>query len=202
MAWTTPKTWATDDLVTAALLNEQLRDNLNVLITLVPAGTVASFAGSSEPSGWLFCAGQAVSRTTYATLFAIIGTTYGTGDGSTTFNIPDLRGRFPLGKDDMGGTSANRVTATQADNLGQGTGAENHTLTTAQMPAHTHGVGRSRHVPPPYTGLSWSGLQVNVAADAGNAGDTGVNYLTDSVGSGGAHNNMPPYITLNYIIKT
>lgn len=72
-------------------------------------GTVLPFAGSAAPSDWLLCYGQAVSRTTYANLFAVIGTTFGVGDGSTTFNLPDLRGRSVAGKDNMGGTAANRL---------------------------------------------------------------------------------------------
>ena len=75
----------------------------------VPTGSMMAYAGSSAPSGWLLCAGQAVSRTTYAALFSAISTAYGTGDGTTTFNLPDLRGRIPAGKDDMGGTAANRL---------------------------------------------------------------------------------------------
>ena len=75
-----------------------------------PTGTVVPFAGPSAPTGWLFCFGQTVSRTTYAALFAALGTTYGAGDGSTTFVLPDLRGRLPSGKDDMGGTAASRLT--------------------------------------------------------------------------------------------
>jgi len=77
----------------------------------VPTGAVSAFAGSTAPTGWLLCSGQAVSRTTYAALFALIGTTYGVGDGSTTFNLPDLRGRVVAGEDDMGGTAANRLTS-------------------------------------------------------------------------------------------
>lgn len=78
---------------------------------MCPAGMLAPYAGSTAPDGWLLCAGQAVSRTTYAGLFSVISTIYGAGDNSTTFNIPDLRGRGAVGKDDMGGTAANRVTA-------------------------------------------------------------------------------------------
>ncbi len=104
----------------------------------IPVGAVMPYAAGSAPSGYLLCDGQAVSRVTYVTLFALIGTTYGAGNGSTTFNVPDIRGRFPLGKDDMGGSSANRVTATEADNLGQASGAETHTLTAAELAAHPH----------------------------------------------------------------
>jgi hypothetical protein len=73
-------------------------------------GEVVPFAGTAAPAGSLFCFGQAISRTAFAGLFAALSTTYGVGDGSTTFNLPDLRGRVAAGKDDMGGTSANRLT--------------------------------------------------------------------------------------------
>jgi microcystin-dependent protein len=159
-----------------------------------PTGALMPYAGTTAPSGWLMCDGQAVSRTTYATLFTVISTAYGVGDGSTTFNVPDLRGRFALGKDNMGGTSANRVTASQADNLGQGSGAETHTLSTAEMPSHGHGL---------YTaGSGTSGSPHNVGGSSyGNGGSQG-GMSTLPAGSGSAHNNMPPYQTFNYIIKT
>ncbi|HYL49486.1 MAG TPA: tail fiber protein, partial [Stellaceae bacterium] len=108
----------------------------------VPSGVVVPFAGASAPSGWLLCYGQAVSRTTYATLFATIGTTFGSGDGSTTFNLPDLRGRAAFGVDNMGGAAANRVTSggsgINGSALGAVGGAETVTLTQAQMPSHSH----------------------------------------------------------------
>lgn len=83
-----------------------------------PPGTVAAFAGSNAPAGWLKCAGQAVSRATYGALFAYIGTTYGAGDGSTTFNVPDMRGEFIRGLDDGRGVDVGRVIGTaQGDNF-------------------------------------------------------------------------------------
>jgi microcystin-dependent protein len=158
----------------------------------MPSGAVIPFAGSTEPSGWLFCFGQAISRTTYAELFAAVSTTYGVGDGSTTFNLPDLRGRVVAGQDDMGGTSANRLTnqtgGLDGDVLGATGGAETHTLTIAQMPAHTHTAP---------TGLSGSG-STNLSIGSGSSGTSSV---TGSQGSGNAHNNVQPTIILNYIIK-
>lgn len=105
----------------------------------VPIGSVTAFAGATAPSGWLLCGGQTVSRTQYSGLFLTIGTTYGAGDGSTTFALPDLRGRTIAGEDDMGGTAANRLTTGGAGIngtiLGATGGVETVTLTTAQIPS-------------------------------------------------------------------
>ena len=83
-------------------------------LVTIPSGMLAPFAGATAPTGWFLCDGQAVSRSTYANLFAVIGTTYGAGDGTassgTTFNVPDLRGRTIAGQDDMGGSAASRLT--------------------------------------------------------------------------------------------
>lgn len=146
---------------------------------------------AAAPAGWLLCYGQAVSRTTYADLFAVVGTTYGVGDGATTFNLPDMRGRLPLGKDDMGGSSANVVTAAAADTLGGAVGAETHTLASSEMPSHTHTVAAS----PNGAGGAQTGPQVWTAQDLSSS------FTTNSTGSGGAHNNLQPTRTFNYIIK-
>lgn len=169
-----------------------------------PAGMLAPYAGTSAPTGWLLAFGQTVSRTTYADLFAAIGTTYGAGDGSTTFVLPDLRGRVVAGQDDMGGTSANRLTGASGgvdgDTLGAVGGAETHTLTTAQIASHQHanligidlGTGGSL-----YTTLTAAARKGETDTAPGNAiGNSG------STGGGGAHNNVQPTIILNYIIKT
>lgn len=167
------------------------------LLTNLPAGTptgsVIAFAGASAPSDWLFCFGQNVSRTTYAALFAVLGTTYGAGDGSTTFTLPDLRGRVVAGQDDMGGVSANRLTGqtggVDGDVLGATGGSETHTLTIAQMPSHSHTI----------TGNATTGGSSFVSVTAGT---TSLSPSTNSTGGGGAHNNVQPTIVLNYIIKT
>ncbi len=160
----------------------------------VPSGVVLPFAGAAAPIGWLFCYGQAVSRTTYATLFAALGAAYGAGDGSTTFNLPDLRGRVPGGKDDMGGSAANRLTTAgsgvNGTALGAAGGAETHTLSLAQMPAHSHTVSGA-------TASSGSGS--NDLRSSGNP--TGAAPTTASQGSGSAHNNTQPTVVLNYIVK-
>jgi hypothetical protein len=89
-----------------------------------PTGAFVPFAGTAAPVGYLLAFGQAISRTNYAGLFAVCGTTYGAGDGSTTFNLPDLRGRVAAGKDDMGGVNANRLSNSGGTVLGTGSGAE------------------------------------------------------------------------------
>ncbi len=104
----------------------------------IPTGIVVPFAGSTAPTGWLLCFGQTVSRTQYAALFAVISTTYGVGDGSTTFGLPDLRGRSVSGKDDMGGSAANRVTNAISGITGTTLGAVGGS---ESMTAHTHGAG-------------------------------------------------------------
>lgn len=176
---------------------------------IVPSGSVMPYAGSTEPTGWLFCYGQAVSRTTYATLFGVVSTTYGTGDGSTTFNLPDLRGRAVGGRDDMGGAAASRITVAgagiTATALGAAGGAQTHTLVSGEMPSHTHVQDSHSHTvtaPQSYdegavstTDQDWARIPVSTATNS----QTPTNQNT---GGGGAHNNTQPTIILNYIIKT
>jgi microcystin-dependent protein len=164
----------------------------NKIIAEVPTGSLMPYAGTTAPTNWLFCFGQAVSRTTYADLFSALSTTYGSGDGSTTFNLPDLRGRAVAGRDDMGGTAANRLTNQSGGvnglTLGAGGGAETHTLTEAQLAAHTHTTPTSDGTTAFTTG--------GATQPASN-----INGVTGSTGSGSAHNNVQPTIILNYIIK-
>lgn len=161
----------------------------------LPVGAMVDYGGATTPTGWLLCYGQAVSRTTYADLFTAIGTTWGTGDGSTTFNVPDLRGRVGVGKDDMGGVGANRMTTAgsgvDGDTLGDTGGSETHALAAGELASHTHGVGRQL-VASPGAG---SGIYVL------NAGAPGGTQTTTSAGSGDAHNNTQPSAIVNIIIK-
>ena len=153
----------------------------------IPAGILAPFAGSTAPDGWLLCDGSAVSRATYSSLFGVIATTYGAGDGSTTFTLPDLRGRMALGLDNMGGTSADRVTNIQADAMGGADGEENHLLTVEELAAHTHTVEIG---------------SLTLADGWEDATTTNSGPITSSsTGGDQAHNNMPPFMALNYLIK-
>ena len=187
---------------------------------LLPSGMLVPFAGPTEPTGWLFCFGQLISRTTYASLFSAIGTTYGVGDGSTTFALPDLRGRAIAGLDNMGGSDAGRLD--WANTLGTTGGAQTHTLTEAQMPSHTHTQNAHGHsiYDPTHThalttkagagGFAWEapaqalyGSDNAVSTQAAHTGvSVNANTATNqNTGGGAAHNNMQPTILLNYIIK-
>ena len=174
---------------------------------LVPSGAVVPFAGSTVPTGWILCFGQAISRTAFAALFEAIGTTYGSGDGSTTFNLPDLRGRVAAGNDIMGGVSANRLTGTTMGGfLGAAGGAETHTLTEAQMPLHGHPFRLTIQSASTASSTTSGGLMMGNSGLQNFAAHTGAPASTQGQqigGSGGnqAHLNVQPTIVLNYIIK-
>ena len=111
----------------------------------IPTGTVNDFAGAAAPTGWLLCNGQLVSRTAFAALFAVIGTAYGVGDGTTTFAVPDLCGRVVAGLDNMGSiTAKGRIAA--AITLGWTGGLESVLLDANTLPVHTHGISDPTHV--------------------------------------------------------
>lgn len=159
---------------------------------LLPASMICEYAGSVAPAGWLFTFGQSLLRSDFPALFNALGTTFGAVDG-THFSLPDLRGCLPLGKDDMGGTPSARVTAASlgganAITLGGRGGEQIHTLTLPESPAHTHLMqGGTTASTGPYT--------------QGAVTFTAYTVASNSAGGGGAHNNMPPWLALNYIIR-
>jgi microcystin-dependent protein len=161
------------------------------------AGIMVPFPGGTIPSGWLLCDGSAISRTDFAALYAAIGTTYGAGNGTTTFNLPDMRGRVPVGRD---------AGQTEFDVLGEAGGAKTHVLTEAQMPSHQHDFNGQT--------MTWGqgsiGFNTQPQAYAGAPSGNGLGTWQDvdgwvdtlNTGGGQAHNNLQPYRVANYIIST
>ena len=195
------------------VLNEELKRIDHEINQVVPTGVMMIWTTDTAPDGWLLCYGQAISRTKYEGLYNVIGTTYGAGDASTTFNVPDMRGRFPLGQDDMGGTSANRVTDTDADALAGADGDEkkdisfsgntgSYTLEIADIPSHTHVIQAKN-------------AGSLAAASVFTHADTETNDLpgaTQTTGGGGGHAHtisggsatqdfLNPFQVFNYVIK-
>jgi microcystin-dependent protein len=226
-------------------------------VSSLPVGTIVMTGRSTAPdSNWRICNGDAVSRSTLSALFAAIGTAYGVGDGVASFNLPDLRGRFPIGKSFVG-----RTQATETHTLGEDGGEEFHTLTTSELPAHNHTQNAHSHTQGTHrhTGTTGTagehthtvngGLSAFITAevDTGHAGraipnaGTGAEtythtdqatYANNGFGSPGvhhahtftsnyanpgatneatatnqatggddAHENMPPYLTINFMIR-
>lgn len=146
----------------------------------VEVGDLSCSARTSK-AGWLLCQGQAISRTVYTALFLAIGTAFGVGDGSTTFNLPDGRGRALIGV----GTGP----SLSARAMGASGGAETHTLAVGEIPAHDHAMSYYNQT---YT--SGAGAMV------GGLGSGGLSANTGSKGGGGAHNNMQPFLAANLFI--
>jgi microcystin-dependent protein len=171
---------------------------------VLPAGCIQQYAGSSAPSGWLLCDGSSVSSTNYLALHAVISNTFGgsayTGAAGLSFNLPDLRGRFPMGAGigtglNSSGTGAPSGSAQTERTRGQWGGQETHLLTTNEMPAHNH---------------SSTNLVLTLVNSGGganlNTGTTFQNYNLSSImnntGGGARHATIPPFVVLNFIIKT
>lgn len=164
-----------------------------------PVGTVMDYGGATAPTGWLLCTGQAVSRTTYTALFQVIGTAYGVGNGSTTFNIPDARGRFRLSPDNMGGTTAGR-TGQSLNTVGASGGSQ-------FLQAHVHASTASAVV------TDWaatvtlidiatgSGRLIYAPTGPGGYTTSTINVPIDNAAAGiGGSENIPPCLTFNTII--
>lgn len=180
----------------------------------IPLGGMLDFTGSFAPnSSFVFPYGQAVSRTTYSTYFSLVSTTYGAGDGSTTFNVPDIRGFVVAGKDDMGGTTAGRITSAASGingaTLGATGGSETHTLTEAELPSLVKNISASAST---VTDAQKSTGNLIVSASAGTVAVPDSNKLQTAVvnvtvtgtvafGSGSGHANVQPTIMLNKILR-
>jgi len=177
-----------------------------------PVGAVMDYAGQTAPTGWLLCYGQAVSRTTYAALYALLGGAFGNGDGTTTFNVPDLRGRVAAGSDNMGGSAANRLTTavfTSGSVFSAVGGAQTIALTADQNGPHAHGVTDPGHthvynspnfvvdVDKGGSPSLWSIDQATTPVT--QPATTGISIQTS--GSGNPHNNVQPTLLLSKIIK-
>lgn len=197
----------------------------NTVVQTTPVGVIQPFAGVNVPAGWLFCDGSAVSRVQYPELFSALSTTYGSGDGSTTFNLPDMRGRVPAGRDNMGGAVANRLTSGNsgitATSLGANGGDERLHQHTHVQNAHTHtqdahghslGGGQSFGMHfgandsafavfkvgvTSINGGSYQGPYSATNTTATNQNTTATNQNTGS----GASQNVQPTLIVNYIIK-
>ena len=182
-------------------------------VNIAPAGVVQMYGGTAAPTGWLLCDGTAVNRTTYATLFAAISTNYGVGDGSTTFNLPDFRGRAPIGV----GTGAGLTART----IGTNYGAETVTLSSANIPSLTTGNESANHLHTPQVdattigraaqgfsaiGTGYQGILMIRGSDSGSNSTTttqSANHThTYTNASPTATSILSPHLAINYIIKT
>lgn len=172
---------------------------------LPPTGAIIAYGSASAPTGWLTCDGSAVSRTTYSGLFSVISTTFGVGDGSSTFNLPDLSRRVLMGK---GGSASSTISNT----VGSTGGEETHTLLTAEMPSHTHTITDTGHShESTATGIATFGQGSSRSVGTFGGATTALTDKTSNnatgislanTGSGTAHNVIQPSIVVNYIIKT
>jgi microcystin-dependent protein len=221
----THSTVTTTELGYVSGVTSAIQTQLNAIVALTfPSGVILPYGGSAAPSSdWLLCYGQAVSRATYSTLFTAIGTTYGVGDGATTFNLPDLRGRTPIGKDDMGGSAASRITNAisgfDGTTLGAAGGSHTHiqnshthtgtTGTESVSHTHTFDVYNDPAANGTFAGGRGSGAGISGSVTTGTQSVNHTHSFTtnsttatnQNTGGDGAHRNVQPSIIINYIIK-
>lgn len=177
-----------DDLLAA------LQSQIDDLVSQVePIGTIKIWPKNGTwPTGWMECNNASLSRTTYADLFALIGTTFGSSSG-TTFNLPDLRGMVPVGRTPFGG---------MFNNVGETGGSQTVTLTESQMPSHNHQyTSRAGSGADAITYTNVLGLSNRFAVGGGGGTEQVQNPFIQNTGGGAAHSNVQPYLTLTFIIK-
>ena len=184
MSWTSGNTIVANRLEDKNDRNQasgypQLGSDAMIPFNLLPTGLVIPYAGAAAPSGWMLCDGSAIDRTTYSALYALTSTSYGVGNGSTTFNIPNLLGRVVVGAGAGSGLTS-RIRGTMS-------GSETHIISIAEMPAHAHSGGTT--------------IVTNRTNDSGGEPHP-FTANTGSVGSSTAHQNMIPFGVATYIIKT
>lgn len=186
--------------------------NFHVNPYTVPIGGAMPYFGTTAPnSAFVFPYGQAISRTTYSALFTLLSTTFGVGDGSTTFNIPDIRGRVIAGKDDMGGSSANRLTdaddGLNGDTLGDTGGGETQVLVTGNLPAYTPAGSVSTTLSGGNNATLWysgAGVYAIGSGSVGSANTTTASSTFTGTAQGGtstAFGVIQPTIIGNYIMR-
>ena len=192
-------------------LKKITRENLLKSVPVNPPGVLVPYAGDAAPVGWLLCDGKEYEQESFKELFAVIGFKFGSRSSVTPgfFKVPDLRGRLPLGADNMGGASANIVVAESADNIGTFDGTETKPITLANLPEHKHDLRDSTRqqfyaIADVLGTPTDDNVQIYDAPTGTGLGQALSNSggVISSVGLGAPFNVMPPTITLNYIIYT
>ena len=174
----------------------------------IPTATIVPWSSASVPTGFLECAGAAVSRSTYSGLFAIVGTTYGAGDGSSTFNLPDLQNNTPVGKSNNKALASTGGANTVSSTGNVGGSTANATLSTAQLASHSHSrswfTNNNTGAPgDPYWGISPNSWNPTTTLESQNEGSgSGHSHNMSATFSGDATSVLQPYLALIYIIKT